>query len=242
MRRSIGLPRLLCCIAALSVAVSYVLEGNAYHNNGSPPRDDSALRNFTKFQSAGIQGRLLCNGKPIKKAMRLVATVGPPGFDGDGHEWKDGLYENEATDDGTSFHVSGWAPACRGTSLGHCEGIFNTHLDVFHRCNERKNRTSIYDGYLVNLTASNVIHFYISVPSEYVFNGKVPAKIWDIGTFDLANTTDHSPPDGQVPYWFNGGEVEGGCSWVNRTDLPAKCLRSDKHEEIPKWKFGEEFP
>ncbi|KAH7708171.1 hypothetical protein AAVH_24575 [Aphelenchoides avenae] len=169
--------------------------------------------------------------------MRLVARVGPPGCDGDGHEWKDGLYENEATDDGTSFRVSGWAPAC---CVGHCEGIFNTHLDVFHRCNERKKRTSIYDGYLVNLTASNVIHFYIPVPAEYVFDGKVPEKIWDTGTFDLANTTDSK--DGEIPYWFNGGEVEGGCSWVNRTDLFPKCHTPDKHEYIPKWKFGEEFP
>ncbi|KAH7696028.1 hypothetical protein AAVH_36904 [Aphelenchoides avenae] len=169
--------------------------------------------------------------------MRLVARVGPPGFDGDEQEWWDGLYENEATDDGIFFRVSGWAPACNGPSLpGSCDGIDATHLDVFHRCNQR-NRTDIVHGYL---TQSNVIHFYISVPAEYVFDGKVPAKIWDIGTFDLANTTDSK--DGQVPYWFNGGEVKGGCPWVNCTDMPPQCYTSDKHEEIPKWKFGEEFP
>ncbi|KAH7708727.1 TTR-27 protein [Aphelenchoides avenae] len=246
MRCSVGLPRLLCCVAALSAVTAYVLEGNAYHcagfgcQDGYGAQDASALQNFTKRQSAGIQGRLLCNGKPFKKAMRLVADVGPPSSDGDKGHWWDGLDENESRDDDAFFRLSGWAPACHGYTLD-CHGM-EPFFAAFHRCNFDEHRIVGDGDAKQNLTHAYVRRFYIYVPAEYVFDGMVPSKIWDIGTFDLAPYAKHSK-DGDVPYWGNTArEIFGGCPWLNCSDPLAVKWPSNKHFTTPTYKCGEEFP
>lgn len=81
--------------------------------------------------------------------MRLLAKVGPPG-PGDKLDWWDGLYENEAKDDGIFFRLSGWAPACLGGNF-ECHGI-EPHFEVYHRCNFTANRRAVgQNGAIVDL-------------------------------------------------------------------------------------------
>ncbi|KAH7708172.1 TTR-29 protein [Aphelenchoides avenae] len=177
----------------------------------------------------GFKGRLLCNGKPIKKAIRLVAQVGPIG-PGDDRDWWDGLYENEAKDDDTFFRLSGWAPACKSGNL-KCHDI-EPFFEVFHRCNFKENR----------ITHAYIRRFHITVPAGNVFDGMVPEKIWDMGTFDLAPYATHSKA-GDVPYWDNTAhEIFGGYPYLNCSNPRGANWPSNKHFMTPTWKCGEEFP
>lgn len=84
-----------------------------------------------------------------------------------------------------------------------------------------------------------VRRFKISIPTEYVFDGKVPQKIWDMGTFDLA---PRNSSVGDAQPWFDGvSEVLGGCLWVDHSLPAVKYCKTDMHEQTPKWKY-EEFP
>lgn len=101
----------------------------------------------------------MCNGKPIKKAMRLVAEVG---LDKEGfgtYYWNDGLYENEATDDGVFFRISGWAPRHQGRGGEH--GDIQPELHVYHRCGNRE-----FIGYAApyNVTVGNRTYTIDPVP------------------------------------------------------------------------------
>ncbi|KAH7709959.1 Protein TTR-39 a [Aphelenchoides avenae] len=155
----------------------YILKGNEYVNERE--RDASVLDDYPIRQSAGVQGRFLCDGKPIKKAIRLVAEVGLDNATYVMYYWNDGLDENEATDDGVFFRVSGWAPHHQGR--GGALGSIDPRLKVFHRCKQEDDID--YDP----RTKRNCVrrNEYV-VPYTFVFDGMVPEKLYDIGTIDLA--------------------------------------------------------
>ncbi|KAH7693960.1 hypothetical protein AAVH_39000 [Aphelenchoides avenae] len=170
--------------------------------------------------------------------MRLVAWVGPLG-DGDKWDWWDGFYENEATDDDAFFRLSGWAPQCDGNDPSSSLSPF---FEVFHRCNFHENRIVGEGDAKQNLTHAYVRRLFYKLPPGNVFDGMVPEKIYDMGTFDLAPYASHDK-EGDVPYWHNSDhEIFGGCPWLNCSDPLALKWPSNKHFMTPTYKCGEEFP
>ncbi|PAV88141.1 hypothetical protein WR25_17752 [Diploscapter pachys] len=121
----------------------------------------SAINIFGRTQSAGIRGKLVCDGKPASGVkVRLMESDNSIGF---GVLDTDDVMGSGKTDSDGNYVISGTNKEITG---------IEPYLAIYHDCN---------DGIKPCQRT-----FRIGIPSSYVTSGSSPKKTFDAGQLELA--------------------------------------------------------